>query len=218
MSKLNNKMNKKHKRLEIKDNLSPINIEMSLNITKDSFTFGPENTFTIFKSINDILYLIYSNKNNSIISYNLNNNKILNEIKKAHINYITSFRNCFDNINKRDLIMSISFYDNNIKLWNINNYECLLNIKNINKNGWLFSACFLNDKNKIYIITSKFYFNEVIDNSIKIFDIKGNKINEINDSNESIYFTDTYYDNKYSKNYIISGNIGQVKSYDYEKN
>ena len=47
-----------------------------------------DNTFLIFKSINDILYLIYINKESSFISFNLINNKIINEIKKPHNNDI----------------------------------------------------------------------------------------------------------------------------------
>ena len=64
-------------------------------------------------------------------------------------------------------------YDNNIKLQNINNNDinCLLNIKNINKRGRLFSACILNDNNNNYIITSN-NMNE----KIEIFDFNGNKI------------------------------------------
>ena len=31
-------------------------------------------------------------------------------------------------------------------------------------------------------------------------------------------FIDTYYDKKFSKNYILTGNYGYVKSYDYDEN
>ena len=41
---------------------------------------------------------------------------------------------------------------------------------------------------------------------------------EINDSNERTDFIDTYYDNKKSTTYIITGNLGYIKSYDYNKN
>ena len=78
----------------------------------------------------------------------------ITEIKNAHNNVTTNFRHYLDVINKRDLILSISAYENNIKLWNINNFECLLNLQNINKGGCLYSACFLNDNNQNYIITS----------------------------------------------------------------
>ena len=92
-----------------------------------------------------IFYIIYTNENRSIISYDLINNKKINEIKNAHSELITNLRHYSDKINKRDLIISISSKNNNIKLWNINTFECLLNLENINNNGLLFSACFFNN-------------------------------------------------------------------------
>ena len=175
-----------------------------------------DNTFISFKSINDILYLIYANKRIDIIFYNIIDNKKINEIKKAHNHYITNFRHYYDIFNKRDLVMSISAKDNNIKIWNINNLEFLINIKNINKNGYLNSACFLKDNNEIYIVTSNFYYCTF--ESIKIFDLKGNKIIEIKESNDKTYFIDTFYDKNLCKNFIIASNIGYIKSYDYNEN
>ena len=113
--------------------------------------------------------------------------------------------------------MSISYKDNNIRIWNINNWEWILNLININKVGYLLSSCFLNQNNDIFILSSN---NNLNGNSehIKIFDFNGQKINEINNSNELTEFIDTYYDNILSKNYIITGNFNFSKSYDYENN
>ena len=75
--------------------------------------------------------------------------------------------------------------------------------------GILLSACFLEDNNKIYIITS----NRNEDGNteyIKIFDLSGQKIKEMNNSNEEIYIIDIFYDNILSKNYIINGNYGCI--------
>ena len=104
----------------------------------------------------------------------------------------------------------------NIKLWDINNYQCLLDIKKINNSGFLDSACFFNYNKQIYIITSN--ANYVCSELIKIFDFNGEKVNEINNSNDITVFIDTYYDKKTSKNYILTGNYGYVKSYDYDEN
>jgi WD40 repeat protein len=112
--------------------------------------------------------------------------------------------------------MSISFRDNNIKLWNIDNWECILNLSEVNKNGFLDSACFLTDNNN-YIITSNCYWGGYSEH-IKVFDFNGNKIKEICNSNERTYFIDNFYDNIYKKNYIITGNENYVKSYDYNNN
>ena len=177
-----------------------------------------DNSFLVFKSINDIIYLIYANKNCSIISYNLIDNKIVNKIKNAHKKYIMNFRYYFDNIYKRDLFLSISAFDNNIKLWNFYNFECLLNIEKINKDFWIYSSCILKDNNENYIITSNTYpFNHQFD-PIKVFDFKGIKIKEINGSNENIFFIDSYYDINLSKNYILAGMNGNIKSFDFQEN
>ena len=169
----------------------------------------------MFKSIDNVFHLIFANKKKSIISYDLINNEKIREIKNAHDNYITNFRYYLDKINNRDLILSISDQDSNLKIWNNNNWECLLNIKNINKEGDLDSACFLNNNNQIYILTS----NEKKDSEpIKVYDFKGNKIKEINNSKDITFFIDTFYDNKSFNDYIITGNSGYVKSYNYNNN
>ena len=106
---------------------SPKDLQYKKDLTKDSFSeYDYDNTFTVFKSINNILYLIYTNKNKSILFHDIIDNRILKEIKNAHNKYITNFKYYLDKINERDLILSISADDNNLKLWNIN-YECLLN-------------------------------------------------------------------------------------------
>ena len=197
--------------------IPPKDIKLLSNLTKDSFAYVIlNNTFTVFKSINNIIYLIYCNINNSIVCYNLENNKIINEIKNNHDEYITNFKHYYDKNNKRDLIMSISLDDNNIRIWDICNWECILNIQNINSDGYLYSACFLYDKGKIYIVTSNFNLLNTPE-LIKIFDFNGHKINEIEESNEITYIISNYYDNNLSKNYIITGNLGFVKSYDFKK-
>ena len=113
------------------------------DLANDSYVnLGSNNTFTVFKSINEILYLIYSNKNKSIICYDLNQQKKIAEIKKSHNEFITNFRYYYDHIKNRDIIMSISCEDNNLRLWDIKNWECILNIKRAYKDGYLFSACF----------------------------------------------------------------------------
>ena len=199
------------------DNTNPQDIFFLDNIINDSYSYYRfVVTFCVFNSINNILYLIYSNENNSIISFNSIDNKKINIIKGAHDKYICSFRYYLDNINKRDLIMSISSDDNNIKIWNINNFELIINIQSIYNNGVLYSACFLNNNNQNYIITSNSYISTK--ESIKVFDFKGNQIQEINDSKDDVFFIDIYYDNDLYKNFILTSNRGYSKSYDYNEN
>ena len=222
----NNEKNKIDKTILINNNnienekfySNPENIKFLSDLSDDSFSYWDlDNLFTVFKSINGILYLIYSNKNNSIIIYNLINNKNVNEIKEAHNSYITNIRHYLDNINKKDLIISSSD-DNNIKLWNFNNFDCILSIKNVNKSKYLFSVCILNINSQNYILTSNWDSTNKDIESIKVFDFIGNKIKEINNSNDITNFIDSYLDIQSSKNFIITGNKGYVKSYDYNKN
>ena len=215
-NKSENKTLKKHNRIteEKIPKKDAENIQYLSDVTKESYSyFYLDNTFTVFNSIDNILYLIYGTINKSIISCNLLENKKVIEIKDAHKELITNFRYYLDKKKKRDLVISLS-YDNNIKLWNINNWECLSDIEEINKNGYLLSACFLNDNNNYYIITSNYSDNSEL---LKVFDLNGNKVKELKNSGDDTSFIDTYYDIKFNKNYIVTGNIGYVKSYDYNE-
>ena len=213
-------MKQKNDNLGYNNNNDFEHIKFLRNIVNDSCSDSYlDNKFIIFKSINNIFYLIYSNKKKSIIAYDIINNKKINEIKRAHNEYIINFEYNLDKINKRDLIISISGKDNNIKLWNINNFQCLLDIKNINRRGWILSSCFLNYYNDIYIVSSNFKYP--YPEGIKIFDLNGKKIREIKNSKkftESISFIDTFYDKNFNIYYIITGNYGYIKSYDYNEN
>ena len=200
------------------NNLNINNIKFEKDIIKDSYSFYSFNySFIIFESIDKILYLIYSNNNNSIVFYDLIKNQIITKINNPHNKSISNFRHILDIINKRDLIISVSADDNNIKLWNIKNFECLYNYENVNNNGYLYSACFLNDNNNNYIITTNCAWKGISE-PIKFFDFNGNKIKEINNSKEKTYFIDILYDKKLSKNYLITGNEGCIRSYNCSSN
>ena len=201
--------------MEINNKLkNSINLELSNNIAHDSLIDQfLDNTFIIFKSKDEIMYLIYSSYNQSIISYNLNSFFIISYIRNAHNKAIINFRYYYYQEEKIDLIMSISF-DNNIKIWNIIQWECIINLKNINNSGGILSGCFLHEENNLYIITSCIYNSE----QIKIYNLKGNKLKNINESNENTYFIDTFYDKRQLKLYIIGGHFNCIKSYDYSNN
>ena len=90
---------------------NPTNFEFIKTLSKDSFfkfDYYTNNNFCVFKSINDILSLIYSNRKKSIISFDIINNQKINEIKNAHLYYIVDLIHFFDKINNRDLILSLS--------------------------------------------------------------------------------------------------------------
>ena len=196
----------------------PKDIKIFSNIVDDSYSWvNLENTFTVFKSINDISYLIYTTENRSLICYDISNMKIINKLISIHNEHITNIKHYLDSINKRDLVMSISRNENRVKIWDVNNWAMLVDIKNINNVGFIYSACIIKDNNNNFIITS----NRNMDGNpeaIKIFNFQGQKIKEVDDSYDHTFYIDTYFDNILLKNYIITGNFGYVKSYDYSKN
>lgn len=197
--------------------VNDIHIEYLKDLTKDSYAYDPlVNSFSVIETFDHILMIIYATRNNSIISYDIIDNRKIKEIENAHNKPITLFSHCFDNnINKRDLILSVSSFDNNIKLWDTQNWDCLFNTI-ANNNPWTWSACFLKDNNQVFILTSN--WSNANSEQIKVLDCNGNKIKEINDSNDGTFFIDSYYDNKFSKNYILSAHLDYVKSYDYNNN
>ncbi len=206
------------KKLHSENYISTIDLQPSKEIVNDAYNFdGVINAFCVFESIDNILYIVYTTRFKSIISFNIVDNKKIKEIKNAHNDKITNFRHYLDKINIMDLIISISSHDNNIKLWNLKNLELLYNFENINESGSLKSACFLEDNKNIYIIVSN---SNNFDKAkpITVYDLKGNKMKEINNSKDDTYFIDTYFDKINNKNYIITGNYYDVKSYDYNEN
>ena len=214
-----NELKKYHKNNDINDKNNPRNIKHCTGIINDSISnMTSENSFIVFNSINNILYLIYGDINKSIICYDLNGKRKIKELKNYHNEIISFFKHYLDDINKRDLLMSASHKDNTIRIFNLNNWQCILNLANINKEGNLWSACFLNKNNNIYIITSNSNFTQNrISEPIKVFNLNGKNI-EINNSKENTLFIDSYYDTILSKYYIITGNINFSQSYDLKQN
>ena len=198
-------------------NYNPENISFFTNLIEDiNCSVWLDHNFCIFNSIDNILYLIYMNNNYSIIFFNILNNQKINEIKNKENLLIISFKHYLDKFNKKDLIISVAI-TNKIKVWNIKNCECIYYFKKINENGFLLSACFLNYKNQNYIITTNYNYKSISE-PIKIFDLNGNKIKEIKDSKDNIFFIETFYDKQLYETFIITGNQGNVKSYNYNKN
>ena len=218
--KTNNKAKRKKNRKNKKNNSSElINLKLKFltDLTNDAFShYKLDNVFIVFKSIENIIYIIYANLNYSIICLNLIDNKKIYEVKNAHSSKITNFRYYFDKINERDLFLSISAQNNNIKVWEFSNMKCILNIENIYEKGFLLSACFLTYNNQNFIITSNNGFAG--NNFIKVYNFKGIYIKDISESNRDTFFIDSYYDSKLNKIYIITGNAYYSTSYDFIEN
>ena len=197
----------------------PNNINSSLNLVENSYAdCFDQNSFLVYNSINNKkLILVYSTKQKSIIFYDINSKENIHEIENAHENYIVSLR-LDPTSNENNILLSVTQSD--IKLWDIKKtYNCILQINNTNNiENYLASACLINmRKNNVIIACNK---NDLGNNgeNIKIYYVKENKvkrINEIENSDNQSYFIDICYDNENSKYYIITANLGNVKSYDY---
>jgi len=135
-------------------------------------------------------------------------------LRNAHREDITNFRHYLDKRNRRDLILSVSATDNNVRMWDINNLEFIITINNINRHGFTKSACILNFNNDLFIVTSNYSHSEVQE-PIRLYNMDGYKIKEINYKNNQTYFIDIYHDKQFDIKYIITGNLGFVRTYNY---
>ena len=187
----------------------PLNIKFSNFLTTDSYSNGfLINTFISFQSINNIIYLIYTNNKNSIIYFNLINNQKLNETKNAHDHPIFNFRHKVDSVNNRDLILSTTKIG--IKVWDISNYNCLFKFQ-----GKISIANLLNHDNLIYILIA--HNLNLLYQPTEIFDFKGNILKTIGNLEKNTYSIETYYDETNYNNYIITGHKNYIKSYNFNQ-
>lgn len=175
-------------------------------------------TSIIFKSIDDLLLIVYATEQISLVCYDINNNQKVNEVLNAHEQKITYLKQHSDKINKINIMLSISRDNNYIKVWDIATFDCLHEFLNINKAGWINCACFLKDNNQTYILSTNCTGYSQDPEPIKVYDLKGKSIKTINDSDNNTYFIDIYYAENTSKKYIITGNSGLSRSYEYNEN
>ena len=198
--------------------LNPLHFEFISNLSKSEMNFRVDNTFEVFNSILGQMCLVYAfkleNKCNSIATYNIIDYKTMGVLRNAHREDITNFRHYLDKRNRRDLILSVSATDNNVRMWDINNLEFIITINNINRHGFTKSACILNFNNDLFIVTSNYSHSEVQE-PIRLYNMDGYKIKEINYKNNQTYFIDIYHDKQFDIKYIITGNLGFVRTYNY---
>ena len=148
-------------------------------------------------------YLIYINKDNKIIFYDLNNNRKIFEIKNAHEEIIGYIRYYLDKINKRDLLLTISYQENNIKVWNINSLECIFDLDSDSDIKYICSANFLYNDNQINIIV--LYEKNWPYSELNIYNLNNDEIEKIKYFDGTTYFLKTYYNKNNNNSYIITG-------------
>ena len=214
---INNKINNEIITPSENIKVDPLKFSVKKVLTDSAYCpFALDNTFTVFKScINNDILLVYCCKNNSLKCDDIINKKNIKTINNAHDNNIMTLKHFNDTINNKDLILSISSLDKMLKIWDTTNWECVLKvIMNNNSNSFISSACLLSsekDKNIYIIISSDSEYDD-----LKIFSFYGNQIGKFNNSKkDKSYSLESYFDKKYKKNYIISCNNKNVKSYDF---
>ena len=171
-----------------------------------------ENTFVVFKTINKESLVAFASTYNSIHFYNIDIEKISRRISNAHDYEITNLRYSYDKNQNRDLLLSISNKNMNIKVWDILKLNCIVSISNIYDKGEIYSSCFLIDENykKNYIIAIN-YDND----NLKVFDFEGKIVKEIGNDEDKSFLVETFYNSKSKKYYIVVGNEKYIVSYNY---
>ena len=195
-----------------KDNNS-LGLVFFKNIVQKTYVkYLGDNNFAVFKSINDEILLVYGITNTNIYIYDIEKDKMAKIIKNAHKSQISNFRHITDNISKKDLLLTVSDTIKNLKVWEIQTSNCILNIEKVYNDGFIFSACFLIDEiNRMnYVISVNYDFEP-----LKIYDFEGNNISNINNFEDKSYIVESYFHPKSKKYFLVVGNEHYIKSFNF---
>ena len=201
---------------QIKNNDSKINLNLKeLYKGSNNNIKEREKVFATFKTLDDKYYLIYRKNNNSLVCYNLIEEKE-EEISSIHENQITLIKHYIDirYNDKKDIIITCSNEDNKCKIWDISNWECIFLVY-IKFYGEISSLCFFPGVDDFFIFISS--ENEV--DPIKYLDYNFRKEKDLNNSKKQTYYIDLFKElknDKNEKNYLISCNLSEVLAYSLE--
>ena len=170
-----------------------------------------DKVFCAFKSFTGESLVVWGTPQYNIEFYDMEKEKIIKTIQRAHNQTIFSCRHYPNVRNRIDYIISSS-YDRTVKVWDIKTYSYIVNISNAHSGYYIYSVSVICDEKEDsnYIITSA--PNEYM----KVWDFTGKYIRKFGQNDESTYFIDVYYDNKDKKNYILNANSIDVKSYTFK--
>ena len=170
-----------------------------------------DKVFCAFKSFSGESLVVWGTPQYNIEFFDLEKNKIIRTIIKAHTQTIFSCRHYADVKHRINYVITSS-YDRTVKVWDLKTYSYLVNILNAHSGYYIYSVSILfeEEENSKYIITSA--PNEYM----KIWDFNGKYIRNFGQNDESTYFIDVYYNSKEKKNYILNANSNDVKSYSFQ--
>ena len=180
------------------------------------------NNYCLFMSFNNIIYFIYILYEKTIIAYDLENNKKVTEIKNAHEDFfgIRLLNHYQDKYNKKDLILSCSqLY---AKLWDVYNWDCLCNYDVSGDEYFIKTSYLIFYKNEFCFFMRVYnFYSGGGDNpdEYEIFDLKEHTVIKRTriERKDVIYYETIFYDEKLSKNYLITGHKGYIQSLDIDK-
>ena len=202
--------------LNIKYEFSEFNLHKNL-------VYDSPKGLCIFKSIDNILILLYSDRYNFMKSYNLSTFQMINKNRKSD-KTIYIIKHCFDQNKRRDLIMTahsdVSSKSNSVKIWNFKTWEFVHIFQRECYDLESRLICFINNQSQIliFIFQSK-GIHPNINNFKEIYDLEGKKIKEINTNDKGLINSiDSFYDEILSKNFILLGFDNYALSYDYNEN
>lgn len=197
-------------------------IKLQQELTKDSYTDEfLVGSFTIFTTIDNRTLLVYATKENTIIFMNFEDFQKIHEIHNTiHSEQVTTFRHHLDKTSNphRDLLLTISSKGNDAVIWDIKDYSCVILIQlefNKEYDIYFYSGCFLGSHNIPYIVAG-FHSKAFVPQPICIFNMEGQSVKQIQNTNAKIFYIDNYYDKNISKNYIIICMEQLVVSYNFE--
>ena len=199
---LNTPESKVEKIIKIKD----LNIKTSLSQKKQ------EKAFATFKTLDNKYYLAYRNNNNSLIFYDLIDEKIKEiQIKKSPISLIKHY---IDNRNneKKDIVLIYSEEYDNCKILDISTWKFIFSLDI--KTYWTIQSIAFTSK------IDNFYIYICSDNEkdkIRYID-SFRKEKSLNYSESECYYMEVFKEPKRDKNYLICCKRSCILAFDVEKN
>lgn len=173
-----------------------------------------DKVFCVFNSFNNQNLIVWGSSLNSLVFFDLDQDKIINTIPHAHYQTIYCCRHFPKEKKKIDYIITTSS-DRSVKVWNVNTFKNEVCINNVYTSKNIFSACLIfyehKEKESNYIITS------CANDFMKIWDFSSRLKTTFGSSDGNTFFINTYLDIKNKSFYIINGNGNDVKSYNLKK-